>query len=222
MEAQPASHRIADGSPLQVHAVGRGQGVLAAVRADAQPVLPRPEHVAHAEIGEARPIDWVFDSEVQAEIPHNLIQDDVRPQQLDPGVGIEERILPYRSARVGGAVAAPITRDIDPHIGLRSVDGMQHTSGCDCGTEAKRDHEEHNPLEAQQRPCDAPPIYAAVLFRKIRAVSGNAPLQYRGSGLVGDRGERSGDHRRLGEQEPYRESISRGPPAAHAGRLRGE
>ena len=72
-EAKPVPYRVAERSPLEVDALGRGQSVSPAVGADGQPVVPRAERVTHAEAVEVGPVAGPFHTDVQMHVPHNLV-----------------------------------------------------------------------------------------------------------------------------------------------------
>ena len=124
-EAQWLPHRITDGPLLQVASFRGGQRVLAPVRTDAEPIIPRPERLTHMEVDEVCAIAQTVHRQIEAQIPHDLVQYDVGLKQFHPSIGVQQRSLTDRPARIGCGVAASIG-DIDPHIRLRPVNRTQH------------------------------------------------------------------------------------------------
>ena len=186
-ETEAVPYRVADRAPLELLALSGRERVRPAIIADVQPIVAGAERVVHPEGDEVPAVAGPLRREVQTLVFHDLVEHDVGAHQFHPGVGIEQRALPDRAARVGG-VLAPAIRHVDPHVGLRSVHGRQHARGRDRGAQTQQQRDDHDPLEAQQCADDAVPVGAGfrALRRSVRASASNP------NGGGGSRGNRTG------------------------------
>ena len=159
-ETQPDADGIAQGTVLQFDPVVRRQRVSLPRPVHRQAVGARPVLVRHPEPFQHRRVGERLRRDEHALVAHDVIQHNVRLEQVDPGLGLEQ--LP--GADRAAIRAIPLIRLVDPDRRLRDVRCAQKPRGRHSGRRAEHGYRDDQPLEAQNRAQHPIPVEPPLLL----------------------------------------------------------
>ena len=170
-EPERGAHGVANGALLQ-HNLRVDVKQPEAVRGGGhlEPVTPGSDVARHGERRQRRAVGGGLRLEVEAPLPHDIVEHDVRPEQVEPSRRRAEQLPALERSLV--PLVSGLIRDLEPHRGPGLVRRLEEPRPDDACERADARHGDDEPPVRPDRRDDAAPVLRRWGFIPARGETG--------------------------------------------------